>query len=46
MVNWSSRKLMKEWRLANGPFVVMPIANNSGVFAIGIATLFINGTKD
>jgi WD40 repeat protein len=36
VIDWTRRTLVKEWQLANGPFVVMPMADNSGVFAIGI----------
>ncbi len=35
-IDWTRRTLVKEWQLANGPFVVMPMADDSGVFAIGI----------
>ncbi len=35
-LDWSHLELEKEWPLENGPFVVMPTADNSGVFAIGI----------
>ena len=34
-IDWQSCTLLKEWPLANGPFVVMPMVDNSGVFAIG-----------
>ena len=35
-INWSSRSLQREWSLTGGPFVVMPMSDNSGVFAIGV----------
>lgn len=35
VVNWSDRKLSREWQLDQGPFVVMPMSNNLGVYAIG-----------
>lgn len=34
-VNWRSRELVKDWPLEHGPFIVMPLVDNSGVFAIG-----------
>ncbi len=34
--DWLARcETVKEWPLEHGPFVVMPMANNAGVFAIG-----------
>lgn len=35
-LDWSSRGLQREWTISGGPFVVMPMADNSGVFAVGI----------
>ena len=35
VIDWSGRTSMKAWQLDHGPFVVMPMANNSGLFAIG-----------
>lgn len=35
-IDWSSRSLAKQWELSNGPFVVMPMSDSSGVFAIGV----------
>ena len=36
MIDWTSRKLLNAWPLNNGPFVVMPMADNRGVFAMGV----------
>ncbi len=35
-IDWTRRTLVKEWQLTNGPFVVMPMADNLGVYAIGV----------
>ena len=35
-IDWSHRSLMLEWHLPNGPFVVMPMTDSSGVFAMGV----------
>ncbi len=34
--NWPDCTPKREWELEGGPFVVMPMASSSGVFAIGI----------
>lgn len=34
--DWQHRSLLCEWELPGGPFVAMPMADNSGVFAIGV----------
>ena len=36
VIDWSHRSLMLEWHLPNGPFVVMPMTDSLGVFAIGV----------
>lgn len=35
-INWSQRSLQQEWLLNGGPFVVMPMSDNQGVFAMGV----------
>ena len=34
-INWSDRKLSHEWQLENGPFIVMAMSSNAGMYAIG-----------
>lgn len=36
VIDWISRKLIQKWDLDNGPFVVMPMSDNAGAFAIGV----------
>ena len=36
VVAWSGRQLLQEWQLEHGPFVVMPMSDNMGAFAIGV----------
>ena len=33
---WLDRELLQEWPLEHGPFVVMPMADSLGVYAIGV----------
>ena len=36
MIDWPNRSLVKEWDLENGPFVVMPMNDHAGFFAMGV----------
>ncbi|MFO0939575.1 MAG: hypothetical protein U0930_02290 [Pirellulales bacterium] len=36
VIDWSSRKRIQDWGLENGPFIVMPMSDNTGLFAMGV----------